>query len=177
MLFFTADNHFFHNLAAEHRGFETGDEMNEFMIKQWNTVIKSCDTTYIIGDFAFDRHGTKISSLVNRLNGKKILLKGNHDHWADRKHIPKIYELFDDILTYKEIKYNKKKFILFHYPIMEWNFKRFGSIHLHGHQHVTNYNIANMLNVSVDLHDYKPISIDEVMRLNLLERTSLNNKE
>jgi calcineurin-like phosphoesterase family protein len=139
--------------------------MDEVMIRKWNSVVKSKDVIYIIGDFAFDRHGGRISGLVNQLNGKKVLIKGNHDHWANLNIIPKINDLFDEVVDYKEIKYNKIKFILFHYPLLDWNFKKFDSIHLHGHQHVTNYDIPNMLNVSIDLHDYKPISIDEAIRL------------
>jgi len=164
MIYFISDTHFFHKLAAQKRGFSSLDNMNEYIIECWNKTIQKKDDVFILGDFAFDRKGN-VGPLLERLKGRKHLILGNHDHFIRSGCNVSIYESLVEVCHYKELKYNKVKFILFHYPISEWNFKRFGSIHLHGHLHRDISTDKNRLNVSADLLDYKPISIQEVMVL------------
>lgn len=164
MIYFIADNHFFHSLASSNRGFDSSSEMDMFMIKRWNNKIKDTDDVYILGDFAFDPKGNKIAQLIQSLKGRLHLILGNHDLFVDRLSDTDTQNMFVEVCQYKEIKYNRIKFILFHYPIREWKFKKFGSIHLHGHQHTTVYEDENMLNVSADLIGFTPISIDDVLK-------------
>jgi len=53
--------------------------MDDFLIKQWNSVVGIKDEVIILGDFAFDRQGNKINSLMKKLKAKKIFFKGNRD--------------------------------------------------------------------------------------------------
>ena len=78
--------------------------------------------------------------------------------------------LFESISDYKQIDYMNTKFILFHYPILEWNHFFRGSIHLHGHQHnKPEYNLENLrkgikrYDVGVDANNMTPISADEII--------------
>ena len=78
-----------------------------------------------------------------------------------------IKSLFEEIYDYKEFKHEKIKYVLMHYPIMEWNGSRHGgSIHLHGHIHSNGlYNEENRMNgilrydVGVDANNYYPVSL------------------
>ena len=60
------------------RPFKDTTEMNEYIIKKWNSAVKEDDIVYHLGDVGF---GTTemLKELIGRLNGKKILLRGNHD--------------------------------------------------------------------------------------------------
>ena len=54
-IWFTSDTHFFHNNIIDYckRPFVNAEEMNEYIIKQWNSVVKPQDEVYHLGDFAF----------------------------------------------------------------------------------------------------------------------------
>lgn len=87
---------------------------------------------------------------------------------------------------YKELKTDYGRFILFHYPIVEWHAAHYGSIHLHGHIHSTGeYNTENqkkkfadrfpmghtpkrpdlnlrIYDVGVDANHYYPVSLEKI---------------
>jgi len=80
MIYFIADTHFNHENIIKYcdRPFSNAKEMNEYIIQKWNSVVKEDDIVYHLGDVGF---GTTemLKELINRLNGTKILLRGNHD--------------------------------------------------------------------------------------------------
>ena len=80
MIYFIADTHFNYRNIIEYynRPFKDTNEMNEYIIQKWNSVVKENDIVYHLGDVGF---GTTemLKELVSRLNGTKILLRGNHD--------------------------------------------------------------------------------------------------
>lgn len=80
MIYFIADTHFNHPNIIKYcnRPFKNTYEMNEYIIQKWNSVVKKDDTVYHLGDVGFGSL-QEVKSLVERLNGTKILLKGNHD--------------------------------------------------------------------------------------------------
>ena len=80
MIYFIADTHFNHANIIKYcnRPFKNTYEMNEYIIKKWNSVVKEADTVYHLGDVGFGSL-QEVKSLVERLNGRKILLRGNHD--------------------------------------------------------------------------------------------------
>ena len=108
------------------------DYMNEEMIREWNATIDSEDTVYILGDVAF-LPAAKAVSIMQRLNGTKILVEGNHD----RKLLndPVFRRCFAEVHKYLDINYNGTKCVMFHYPIAEWDQMHRGSVHFHGHLH------------------------------------------
>ncbi|MGL4739418.1 MAG: hypothetical protein ACRC41_01225 [Sarcina sp.] len=171
MNYYIADCHFGHDKIIEHCGrpFLNVIEMNEYMIENWNSEVKKNDDVYIIGDIAFGKNTLK--KYITRLNGKKHLILGNHDNVILKKVDRNILEkCFVEITQYKEIKDNGRDVILFHYPIMEWNKKRYGAYHIHGHIHnrvdkVQEYSkeIKNMFNVGVDIIGYNPVTLNQLI--------------
>lgn len=78
---FIADLHYGHtNINEKHdkRGFPTTLAMDEYMIKQWNSVVAKDDEVYVLGDFSF-YGGAETNEIIKRLNGKIFLIEGNHD--------------------------------------------------------------------------------------------------
>ena len=171
MIYFISDTHFGHkgSLAwpnGKARKFKDINEMNQTIIDNWNSIVKPEDIVYHLGDFAYKTSVSTIKHIFKSLNGTIILLKGNHDGQTLKanKQQPR-FESVNDIL---EIEYNNKLFILCHYPIESWRNKNKGSIHLHGHTHGNSQFIHNRLDVAVEVINYTPISIEEVLlKLNL----------
>ena len=169
MVFFTSDLHFYHEKIIKHtrRPFHTVEEMNKALIKKWNDKVAHDDEVYILGDFTLK--GTDIASaLLQSLKGKKYLVRGNHDHFVDSAEFDQ--SLFSLVQDYMEITYLNTKFVLFHYPIVEWHGYGKGVIALHGHQHNhKDYNTKNQkdglfrYDVGVDANDMAPVSAEEII--------------
>ncbi len=167
MIYFTADQHFGHSniLRYESRPFTDVREMNEAMINRWNKIVHKNDTVYILGDMTFSKKESDVAAIMERLKGKKILVKGNHDYFANKVWVEKYFE---QVADYIEINRNGVKICLMHYPMATWNKKHYGSIHLHGriHSNKLPFEISGrILNVGVDLFNYEPISIEKVIEL------------
>ena len=77
-IYFLADTHFGEEriMRYENRPFENVRKMDEEMISRWNSVVDNSDTVYLLGDFGAEGYEKDI---LSKLNGKKILVKGNHD--------------------------------------------------------------------------------------------------
>ena len=92
MNFYISDNHFGHKniIKYDNRPFNSVEDMDEVMIDRWNSVVGDDDTVYILGDFSWYKE-EKTLEILNRLSGRKVLIKGNHDHIS-----PKVAKMFDD---------------------------------------------------------------------------------
>jgi calcineurin-like phosphoesterase family protein len=106
--------------------------MNNEMVNEWNARVQTEDTVYILGDVAF-MSGSDAGRMINRLNGTKILIEGNHD----RKTLQDatFRSAFAEVHKYLDITYNGHKIVMFHYPIAEWDQMHRGALHLYGHLH------------------------------------------
>ncbi|MBO4461554.1 MAG: metallophosphoesterase [Lachnospiraceae bacterium] len=144
MRYYIADLHFCHgnlNDNMDCRGFSSVEEMNQHMIDKWNSRVRSNDEVVILGDFCISTTGKEVNEILARLKGRKYLIVGNHDKYIERRSFDQ--SQFKWIENYKEIKDNKRKVILSHYPIMCYN----GQYHfdsegpktymLYGHVHNT----------------------------------------
>jgi calcineurin-like phosphoesterase family protein len=82
--FIISDTHFNHENIIKYcnRPFKDVDEMNRVMIKNWNETVSNKDIVIHLGDVAL---GSKeeVKKIIKQLNGRKILIKGNHDNWTD----------------------------------------------------------------------------------------------
>lgn len=160
----TSDTHFFHNNIINHcsRPFQNIEEMNVSLVNNWNSIVKPGDIVYHLGDFCFSNK-TNIENMVKRLNGYKVLVMGNHDKdrsknpgWWMERGFDEVY--FDPIMF--------GDFILSHEPIIDLEY---GLFNLHGHTHNTmhraikGYTTDLYFNVGVDVHNYLPINLDEII--------------
>ena len=105
----------------------------------------------------------RANELISRLNGKKILIKGNHDKKDD-------LELFEEICDFKTVSLNGLYFALMYYPMLSWPKKNSGSIQLHGHIHAhEEYNLQNKADgirrydVGVDANNYYPVLVKQII--------------
>lgn len=169
MKYFIADPHFGHMniLRLSNRPFNTIQEHDDTLIKNWNNAVKPTDEIYILGDLTMSKDGKYANSLLSKLNGRKYLIIGNHENYLNDPEFDKSQYVW--IKDYYEFNYETIKFVLFHYPILEWNgyFKK--SIHLYGHVHNTRQPYFESImdkrakNVGVDIINYTPISIDAII--------------
>lgn len=182
MLFFTSDTHFGHQRIIElcDRPVTSVDEMNEVMIERWNETVKSTDTVIHFGDVALGKIAESLP-LVGRLNGTRFLIPGNHDRiFSGEKQkqrdrfFPEYLKVFDEIMPeITELSVGGQKVMASHFPYT-------GDSHgpdrhadkrpednglplIHGHVHDAWKASGRMLNVGVDVWDFRPVSEDEVV--------------
>jgi len=155
--FFTADTHFEHARILEHcnRPYDTVTEMNEDLVKRWNAIVKPNDIVYHLGDFAWRDH----YKWINQLNGKVILITGNHD-----KMNVVAKEKFFEIHTFLERKINGQEITLCHYPLSTFNKIWHGAWHLYGHVHGVRKERDDFpaCDVGVDVWDFQPVHFDVI---------------
>ncbi len=155
MIYFTADTHYFHKNIIKFcdRPYVDVEAMNEDLIARWNAVVQPKDDVYHLGDVTF---GDEVSTanILGRLHGRTHLVPGNHDD------VKKIGWMFGEVLPqYHELKINRQKIVLCHFPIE--NFR--GNFHLHGHTHGTATKRSHRRDVGVDCYNYTPVSLDQLV--------------
>lgn len=155
MKYFIEDTHFNHENIIKYcnRPFENSNEMNEYIINKWNSVVTKNDVVYHLGDVGFGST-EELQQLVGRLNSTKILIRGNHDYKRglnSRKEVG-----FSEVYKKRLVLSN---LILKHEPIeVEENYINvFG--HIHNKPLDERFNKSNHICVSCDVIDYIPILI------------------
>lgn len=169
MIYFTSDLHFGHEriIPLTGRPFRDASEMRETLIRNWNSRVTDEDEVYILGDVTLKGRSTALPPLL-RLNGKKYLVRGNHDGFAAK--LTPEDDPFVWIRDYAEVEWQGVRFALFHYPIEEWNELFRGAVHLHGHLHSKpEYNLEQRrlglrrYDVGVDANNMTPVSAREIL--------------
>lgn len=176
--FYISDLHFGHKnaIAFDNRPFKSIDEMNDSLIERWNSVVSCGDIVYILGDMFWMKPSDALP-ILSKLNGQKVLVKGNHDRWHDRK----FDENFVKIEEYIEVDDEGRKVVLCHYPIPCFKNHFYGWFHLYGHVHSSfEWNMmehhrflmeelyerqCNMINVGAMMPymGYTPRTLDEIL--------------
>lgn len=144
MRYYIADLHFFHdnlNRTMDCRGFESAEAMNDYIIKKWNSRVRKGDEVILLGDVSLGT-AEQTGEILRSLNGRLYLIEGNHDHFV--KHRKFDESVFGWVKPYEEMRDNKRKVILCHYPVFCYNgqYRRDGdgvpsSYMLYGHVHNT----------------------------------------
>ena len=129
--FYIADWHYGHGniLGFDNRPWVSVEAMNEALIANWNAVVDKGDTVYMLGDMFWYKDDA--GAVLDRLNGQKVLIKGNHDRWVSGDAKKKLVSVAD----YAEIEDEGRKVVLCHYPIPCFNKHYYGAYHLYGHVH------------------------------------------
>ncbi len=133
--FLVSDTHFGHvgvckfthpdDPSVKLRPWDTPEEMDEEMIRRWNDRVRPNDKVYHLGDVVINR---KALPTLARLNGDKVLIRGNHDIFRDTEY----REYFRELRAYHVLN----GMILSHIPVHEASLGRFG-VNIHGHLHAT----------------------------------------
>jgi calcineurin-like phosphoesterase family protein len=136
--------------------------MNEAMVKEWNDIVNPEDTVYMLGDICF-MPTQQATETVNRLNGNKILIEGNHDVKLLKDH--NFRKCFKEVHQYLRLNYNGQLIVMFHYPIFDHDQAGRGSIMLHGHRHGNPHNIpGRIMDVGMDATNEILVNLDDVVK-------------
>ena len=171
MTYFTSDQHFghFNIIRLCHRPFASADEMDEVMVAKWNAKVKAADTIYVLGDLFF--RSANVEPILKRLNGRKHLVLGNHDHsWTGRV---RLGDYFESVQTMKEIDVCGAPATLCHYPMLSYPQARRGYM-IYGHIHNNTgddywpliMRRPRMLNAGVDVNGFEPVTFEELVTNN-----------
>lgn len=95
-IWFTSDTHFNHErvLTLSNRPFKDVAEMEDVLVANWNARVQQGDTVYHLGDFAMHPRD-EIPRILSRLNGRVVLVAGNHDHKRTLFHFDTNYKTVD----------------------------------------------------------------------------------
>jgi calcineurin-like phosphoesterase family protein len=172
-VFLVLDTHFGHKVVCHFtrndgvtklRPFDTPEEMDEFMVAAWNERVRPNDKVYHLGDVVINRKALKIMS---RLNGDKVLIRGNHDIFPDVEY----REYFRELRAYHVMN----GMILSHIPVHPESLGRFG-VNIHGHTHANRVMVplatSGVLDridvryhcVCVEQTDFAPILFEDVIK-------------
>lgn len=173
MIYLTSDLHFCHNkeFLYQPRGFDNVEDMNNTIVKNWNSTVNINDDIYILGDLMLNDN-KKGFDLLSSLNGKLHIILGNHD--TDNR--VKLYRQcwnVKEIVHATRLKYQNHHFFLSHYPCLCSNFDvdkplKQRLISLCGHSHTKNQfqdmDKGLIYHVELDAHDCKPVDIETIIR-------------
>jgi len=168
MIYLISDTHFNHKniIKYANRPFDTIEKMNEAMIKKWNKTVSNKDTIYHLGDFAFGNK-EQIIEIVGRLNGRKILIKGNHCKKSSKWYIECGFDVALDCGVILDEYY-----LLTHRPIEDISDPYYN---ISGHTHLINSKNSRVYNVSVEQINYTPILLDKVKKILEVREKILEN--
>lgn len=168
-IFFTADQHFGHARILEYcnRPFTDINHMHRELIARWNAVVTADDTVYVLGDFALGCRPF-VQGMVLRLNGNKIIVKGNHDRSAKS-----LLECgFKEVHKQLTLTMDGKWVSMSHRPpntmeVMGAFIQE--TVWLHGHSHGKlepsrlYCKEHTVIDVGVDAHDFTPRTLKELI--------------
>jgi len=166
-IFLVSDTHFSHFGVCKFtrsdgvtplRPWDTPEEMDEAMVEKWNSVVKPTDKVYHLGDVVMKE---KHLEIMHRLNGDKVLIRGNHDIF-DMKHYAKHFRDIRGCHVLDGV-------IMSHIPLHPDSMGRFGC-NIHGHTHANSVMLNGEIDpryfcVCVEQTDFAPISFDLVKEL------------
>ena len=133
--FVISDTHFGHTNSWEKfklpngdplRPFTSTEEMDETMVERWNAVVRPHDVVYHLGDVVINK---KSLHHVKRLNGKKRLIRGNHDIFKDQDYRDVGFDSLYGVRVFVD------KFILSHIPLHPDSVTDRFRVNVHGHLH------------------------------------------
>lgn len=177
--FFASDHHLGHANIIKFmrrdgvtpvRSFASSDEMDEHIIAQHNKVVGDKDTCWFLGDVVINR---RYLALIQRMNGRKRLVLGNHDIFKNSDYIK---AGFEDLHAFRKFD----GFVCTHIPVHSDSLGRWG-VNVHGHLHCDRVRLPRGANARTgeilysdapdpryysvcmeQLDDYTPISLEDL---------------
>jgi len=161
-IYVVSDTHFGHANMLKFTDSTTGErirplwesvtDMDEYMIQQWNKTVQDQDIVYHLGDVYFSNG----RDILPRLRGRKRLILGNHDNGKDQN----LHKHFEKILVWR--MFPEFNCLLTHVPVHESALFKV-QYNLHGHIHQQSSPTAQHVNCCVEVQDYTPKSIEELV--------------
>jgi calcineurin-like phosphoesterase family protein len=164
-IWFTSDTHLGHANIIKYckRPFKSLESMNNRIISNWNSRVKDGDMVFHLGDFCFRNsndlrgEGVRLNAdhWLSKLNGRIMVLKGNHDK----------NNSMNSPIERMILSYGGKKILLLHNPIDIEKIDRIKfDLILCGHVHEKWKKQGKIINVGVDVWNFMPISLDEIIK-------------
>ena len=168
-IYVISDLHFDHTniIQFSNRPFSNTEEMNRTMIENWTNTVEYNDRVFFLGDMTHGRNKHRgashqpIDFWLQKLTGNIRFIRGNHDR--------EIITKAKVIPTNYGIRYKGCEFLLAHDPYRPDGFD--GWL-IHGDKHnndLSLYPLVNQkrktVNISAELVDYTPISLDSIIDL------------
>jgi calcineurin-like phosphoesterase family protein len=156
-VFLISDPHFGHENVAKKRGFDSIEQHDNFMVSNWNKVVHKNDKVFVFGDITMEK---KKYDILDKLNGNKTFILGNHDLEQNSNDLCK-YGKVAGLLKYKG-------FWLSHCPIHPDELR--GKKNIHGHNHRRRirrfwfFTDKRYINVSMDLNNYTPVLFNDIIK-------------
>jgi calcineurin-like phosphoesterase family protein len=181
MILFSSDPHWGHKnvIGYSQRPFVTYDGqldlilMHATMLANWNSTVGPEDTVYLVGDFSLWNNIAPIKEIRERLNGKIILIRGNHDQSTQKM----LQAGFDEVYDRLELELDGKKLYLSHIPLIGDDDPRRKKYRpcfvqpppveydywLCGHVHERWKRKGNVINVGVDQWNFTPVNLAQLL--------------
>lgn len=156
-VFIISDTHFGHKNIIKYcnRPFADTEEMDKAIIKNWNEVVSNKDLVIHLGDVALCGK-ERFRQIMSQLNGRKMLIRGNHDNWTDEFYREAGFEY----VSRYPIVWNEF-YILSHAPLQVFQNVPYKNIFGHVHNDPLYQDTANRQCVCVERTNYCPVLLSE----------------
>ncbi len=173
-IFVIGDTHFLHANIIKYQ--DRPHDHNTLMIENWNRVVGKDDMVIHLGDLVAGMKGRYelLKKIVSKLNGNRILIRGNHDHFSNERYIDELgfeavynhFILSDILFTHYplEIHDHSKAREIANVKNLE-NIYKLNNLNkvIHGHTHKRDVDIENHFNCSVEQINYTPVELNEFL--------------
>lgn len=164
-VFYISDTHFGHESTCTKftnkdgsplRPFSCAQEMDEEMIRRWNSVVGKNDKVYHLGDVCINK---RYLSTMERLNGSKTLIRGNHDIFKIREYL----KYFSEVHA---VRYTTgRDFVMSHIPLHPECIAERYRVNVHGHLHANLIGDPRYINVSVEQINFTPLAHEDLVKI------------
>jgi len=155
-VYFTAETYFGSKSKMHERNFSSLEEMNERIVKSWNSVVSKDDKIFHLGNFFWDP--LTGDEIVSSLNGEIYLIPGAFDKSINDMNESSMITMIPSRVS--EVDVDGNLIIISHYPLLDWTGKDEGILQFYGYGKTKSDPSEGRINVSADLWDYCPISFN-----------------
>lgn len=154
----TADWHLGENrFELMGRPFLTTEEMINTLADNYNRLVAPDDVVYVVGDVCYQKTPNYLP-FAYKFNGKKILVRGNHDRGFTDDDFSAYFEEIIPEGRGIELDVEGIPCYITHYP-SEGRNDRFNLV---GHIHSAWKYQLNSLNIGVDVNHFRPVSLEKI---------------
>jgi calcineurin-like phosphoesterase family protein len=139
------------------RPFTSTEEHNGTILERHNALVRPDDTLIIVGDVVYEKTPEYLP-LIATFNGRKILIRGNHDRVFTDADLAPYFEQIIPEGDGLDIKAGNLECWITHYPTQG----QMGKFNLVGHIHAAFKYQLNMLNIGVDVHHFYPVDLESI---------------